>query len=458
MSLVTASLSRCLSSRVGYQWAAVGSVDPKRARAQARAAYPKQIAAAGRLSSLVAAGTGSSPARILAALLLSVTISAASQAQDAPDGESTTPPVPESPGGWVYGEQGLEYQSSGGNRFRIGLRFQTRFEDLTVSLSVQDSDSTEQRSELGLNRGRLKMGGTLLAQKLDLYMEYDQPSSNLLDYRATVGLSDNLKLRIGQWKSEFNRERIDSSGNLQMADRSLANYWFTIDRQPGIALHGRSWRGSQADSSWWAEYLSGQGRGGKTSSDSGLWLGRWQWNPNGEVLPFSQSELRRRPSPITSLAVAMVAGESPFTRFSSAGGGQLPGFVDGDYDLQQLLFETAAHYRGISWQQELHFKRIKDRSSGARHSIKGFYLQLGTFPSEWLSTLPRQLELAARYALVDPDTDTVTASQREVSLACNWFINGHRNKLTLEYSRLDADFADQPTRGHRVRLQWELSI
>ena len=123
MSLVTASLSRCLSSRVGYQWAAVGSVDPKRARAQARAGYPKQIAAAGRLSSLVAAGTGSSPARILAALLLSITISAASQAQDAPDGESSTAPVPESPGGWVYGEQGLEYQSSGGNRFRSGCAF-----------------------------------------------------------------------------------------------------------------------------------------------------------------------------------------------------------------------------------------------------------------------------------------------------------------------------------------------
>lgn len=360
--------------------------------------------------------------------------------------------------GWHYGEKGLTYHWQDASRFWVGLRFQTRFEDFTVNAPTSDAGPKEQRSELGLNRGRLKMGSTLLAQRLNLYLEYDQPSSNLLDYRATVGLSDSLKLRVGQWKSEFSRERIDSSGNLQMVDRSLANYWFTIDRQAGIALHGRSWRGSQADSSWWAEYLSGQGRGGKTSSDSGLWLGRWQWNPNGEVLPFSQSDLRRRTSPITSLAVAMVAGESPFTRFSSAGGGQLPGFVDGDYDLQQLLFETAAHYRGVSWQQELHFKRIKDRSSGARHSIKGFYLQLGTFPSEWLSSLPRQLEFAARYALVDPDTDTVTASQREVSLACNWFINGHRNKLTLEYSRLDADFADQPTRGHRVRLQWELSI
>jgi hypothetical protein len=39
-----------------------------------------------------------------------------------------------------------------------------------------------------------------------------------------------------------------------------------------------------------------------------------------------------------------VIGRTPYTRFSSSGGGSLPGFEPGDYDLRQLLFETAVHY------------------------------------------------------------------------------------------------------------------
>ena len=68
-------------------------------------------------------------------------------------------------------------------------------------------------------------GGPLGAEWLDVYFEYDQPSDDLLDLRATLKLGEQLFLRLGQWKSDFNRGRIDSSDKQQMTERSISNYW-----------------------------------------------------------------------------------------------------------------------------------------------------------------------------------------------------------------------------------------
>ena len=58
-----------------------------------------------------------------------------------------------------------------------------------------------------------------------MYLKYDQPRNDLLDLRATFKLGEQLFLRLGQWKSDFNLERIDSSDKQQMTERSISNYW-----------------------------------------------------------------------------------------------------------------------------------------------------------------------------------------------------------------------------------------
>ena len=359
---------------------------------------------------------------------------------------------------WYYGKKGLTYDPEGSTNLWIGIRLQTRFDDYPGQNSSAADLLLERDSELDLNRGRLKGGGLLTADWLDVYFEYDQPSGYLLDLRATLQLGDQLFVRVGQWKSEYNRERIDSSGKQQMTERSISNYWFAIDRQAGVALNGRFAHGTRADSNWWLEYLSGEGRGGGWHSDSGLWLARYQWNPQGEPLPFSQSDLQRRERLLTSVAVAVVDGRTPYSRFSSDGGDQLPGIATEDNDLTQLLFETAAHWRGVSWQQELHNKRVRDRTSGGSRKMRGGYIQLGSFVNEWWRLWPRQLELAGRLSSGDPDRSLSGNTEKERTLGLNWFFNGHRNKLTLDYSWLNfEDFGDNATRN-RLRLQWELSF
>ena len=154
----------------------------------------------------------------------------------------------------------------------------------------------------------------------------------------------------------------------------------------------------------------------------------------------------------------MVDGRTPYSRFSSDGGGQLPGLTTEDNDLTQLLLETAAHWRGVSWQQELHRKRVRDRASGASREMHGGYIQLGTFVNEWWQAWPTALEVAGRFSIVDPDRSLSGNTEKERTVGLNWFFNGHRNKLTLDYSWLNfEDFGDSATRN-RLRLQWEFSF
>ena len=363
------------------------------------------------------------------------------------------------PENFDYGDRGLEWSSPcDETQLWIGLRFQTRFDSYSGDLTSVEDLLSGGGNTFDLRRGRLKGGGTLFWDWFEVYSEYDWRSDTLLDYRATATYAEWLTWRVGQWKSEFNRERVDSSGKQQLVERSLSNFWFTIDRQEGIVTSARLLKGSRLDTRLWTGFLSGQGRGGGFEDNSGLLLARWQWNPAGVELPFSQSDLLRRESPVPSIALATVIGRTPFTRFSSGGGGSLPGFDIGDYDLEQFLVETAWHWRGVAWQQELHWKNLEDRSTAETTRLIGGYAQIGSFPNEWLSCVPEPLELVARMSIIDSSRALRGNTEREWTVGANWFINGHRNKFTSDVSWLNFDSPTRDASQTRFRFQWELSL
>jgi len=364
-----------------------------------------------------------------------------------------------------YGKQGLQFDDGTGNTFLwFGVRLQSRWANTEV---VQDSlpgEPVSDSPEVAINRGRLKLGGHLVRPAFTIYSEYDIVDSRLLDLRATYKFADWLSVRVGQWKAEYNRDRIDSSGKQQFAERSIITPWFTVDRQQGVMASGRLGESSRADTSYWLGWLSGAGRGGDRSEADGLWLARAQWNFNGRVLGFSQSALARPEQPAGSVTVAAVTGRSGYTAFSSSGGGQLPGVAQGEpdqYRIEQFMVETAYHLRGFSWQQEFHWKTVTDKLGGEKIKLTGGYAQAGMFFSEVFESFPEPLELAARVAYVDPDygvSGGFGGSEKEITLGSNWFFNGHRNKLTLDLSRLTLLEARVSKTSNRVRIQWEWSF
>lgn len=364
--------------------------------------------------------------------------------------------------GFSYGSKGFQYEAADGDNFLwFGVRLQPRYSNSEIDYDDQPGNPTSGETETKLNRGRFKLGGHLFTPKFAVYSEYDFSKSQLLDLRVTYSFSEWLNVRVGQWKSEFNRERIDSSGAQQFVDRSIATAWFTVDRQQGVVASGRLAAGKALDSSYWMGRLSGAGRGGDLDDAEGLWMGRYQWNFTRHVLGFSQSDIGRRNDPAGSVALAFVSGKSGYTRFSGSGGGQLPGYQAGlpdQYRIRQMLFETAWQYRGFSWQQEFHWKEIVDSVANSQQRITGGYAQAGMFFSELWKFVPVPLEFALRYAQVDPDGQDGVGVEKEAVAAANWFFNGHRNKLSADVSNITRRSVGETERETRYRVQWDVSF
>ena len=121
--------------------------------------------------------------------------------------------------------------------------------------------------------------------------------------------------------------------------------------------------------------------------------------------------------------------------------------------------ELALKRRGFSFQHEYHWKQVEDEVLGTETKLEGSYAQAGYFLHELKEAIPEELEVAVRLAFVDPDTSQPADLRTEATVGLNWFFDGHRNKLTLDASRLrleqpgGADLEDD-----RVRIQWDVSF
>ena len=347
--------------------------------------------------------------------------------------------------------------------FYIDFRGQFRAAYPAYNFPTSEDDFSDDDMNIGISRARIKFGGYVGNPAYNFYLEQDVRGGNLLDFRAQIEKYSFLKFRVGQWKARYSRERIISSGKQTGLERSLINRVFTIDRQQGVGLYGNLDGGGAANFNYWAEVLTGSGRGGAIGDDDNLmYMLRLQWNPNGKELGFSGSDLKFHEKFVSSVSVAAVTNTSPYTRFSTSGGGQLYGYeagVDGQYKVDQLMFGTAFKYRGLSWQQELHYKNIDDNVNLEETLLMGNYFQVGYFFHYLIDKFPKPLEVFARQAFFDPDINVASDINYEYTFGLNWFFKGHKNKLTIDYSYLDYNqFNIEDNTDHMVRIQWDVSI
>jgi phosphate-selective porin OprO/OprP len=264
-----------------------------------------------------------------------------------------------------YGNKGFELRDAvGNNLMHLEFRGQFRLAYPTDTDPITENDFQDENLYLGLNRARIKVGGHSYRPWLGYFVEYELQSGYLLDFRLMFTKYPWMKVKVGQWKVQYNRERIISSGKQQTMERSILTRAFTVDRQQGLSLYGHFDGAGAANFNYWISAFMGTGRGNKFNDDKHLmYMSRLQWNILGKPIKFTGSDLEYYKQPSLLIAFGALTNQSPYTRFSAQGGGQLEGFEEeapGQYRVNQFLGETAFKYRGWGWQQEFHFKQIKD--------------------------------------------------------------------------------------------------
>lgn len=382
-------------------------------------------------------------------------------------------------------KKGFRFETEDG-KFQTNLlwRAQMRFTtpDNGDPRQLSDFNGASQNT-FEARRLRMKIGGHAYEPWLKYYFEVDlQPtrdvddssssaSARVIDWRIDVAKYDKATLRLGQWKVNYNRERVDSSGKQQFVERSIANRVFTIDRQVGAQLTGRLFKETPADMRYWAGLYNGEGRGVENDDNNLMKMARVQWNMFGRELKWQQTDIEFTEKPTGSLSLATASNTGRCTRWSSSGCGNLDGFSSpatassGQYEVNQWTQGSAFKYRGFSWQQEYHVKEIDDNVNGTSSELTGGYAQTGYFFHNLIPAVSRDVELAARYAVVNEPNKTdisLENKRQEYTVGLNWFLfgAGHNNKITADVSRLTLDdrLVNQSADETRFRLQWDVSF
>ena len=388
-----------------------------------------------------------------------------------------------------YGRSGFELKSRDGKfATQIQWRFQGRYSYPDRGDPISFSDFNDGReSTFELRRVRIKVGGHGYQPWIKYYFEIDlQPTissgssggdTRVIDWRISLEKFTFLSLQVGQWKIDYNRERRDSSGQQQFVERSIVNEVFTIDRQVGAMLYGHLAPGTFFDSRYYAGVFTGSGRGEANDDANMMYFGRFQWNFLGRDLKWSQSDVEYHEQPTGSLAFGAYTTIGKCTAWSSSGCNTLEevnsaglaytsdaNATAGQFRVQGMVEEFAFKWRGLSIQHEYHWKEIKDDrfvegAPGYKTNLMGSYSQIGYFPHYLIPVIPKPLEVAFRYAFVDPNIFARNDRRQEYTTVFNWFFAGHQNKLTLDGSWLTlAQPAGQNQHEQRLRLQWDVSF
>ena len=219
-------------------------------------------------------------------------------------------------------------------------------------------------------------------------------TSPLLDWYQEFTYLRDLRIRVGQYKVPFSRQRVISSGNLQLVDRSAAaNAEFTVDRDLGLDFRSKDLFGLDLFKYYAGVYI-GEGRNtsNKTvgAGDQGLmYIGRIEILPFGSFADYSEADFERSSTPGLSIGAAYAyIGDAPKTR------GILGSTIQDDvWNYHNMTGDIMFKVAGFSLLSEA-FMRQGEADSGAATSdgwgamVQGGYL------------LPRTAtEIVGRYGL-----------------------------------------------------------
>jgi phosphate-selective porin OprO and OprP len=340
--------------------------------------------------------------------------------------------------------------------FLMNLRFrmQNRFGMKTESGEDLDIEQVDFR----VRRLRFRVDGYVLNPKIQYYIQFGFSRSDLDLDGGTIAqpirdaivnyyFKPNFYVGFGQTKLPGNRERVISSGNLQFADRSIANGVFTLDRDFGF--FGNYTFPTKGISQYQLKgaITTGEGRN-PSPGDRGLsYTGRLEYLPFGKFKnggDYSEGDLEFENTPKLSVAVTYNWNEN-----ATRSRGQLGSNLYDRRDQSVFIADAMFKYSGWGILAE-HFQRksinpITENEGGQKRTVfigKGNNFQLSKMIS-------RKSELALRFASIRPDKEISALESRveESILGYSRYINGHRIKMqgNLGYSWSDNNIQMQNT-------------
>ena len=336
---------------------------------------------------------------------------------------------------------------------RVQSRYQSEW-----SYNGEDYDPVD--INFSVRRARLKFGGFAFSPKLKYKIELglsnrDISGANvynrntpryILDAVVMWNFYEKFELWAGQTKLPGNIERVVSSANLQLIDRSLLNSKFNIDRDMGIHLRHKLRLGGN-----WIikeKFSISQGEGRNITEGN---IGGLQYTSRLELLPFGefsskgdyfQGDLKREKSIKAMFGFTYDINENAVKSRSNMGSYliQSSGGLF-ETDITTIFLDGVIKYNGFALTGE-YANRDADQiealeedgktktgavvGAGSASNIQGSYLFKNNF------------EITARYTNINFKKITRLSDLKQITFGVSKYIVGHSLKIQADISLLNA--------------------
>ncbi|MBD3582921.1 porin [Flavobacterium selenitireducens] len=268
---------------------------------------------------------------------------------------------------------------------------------------------------------------------------------------------------FGQTKLPGNRQRVNSSGGLQLTDRTINNARFTIDRDFGFQVHQLNEFKDKFSYNFKGAVSTGEGRNVTGNADDGVAL-----TGKAEIFPFGaftkdgtyfEGDLMREKTP-----KLMLSGGFQQNNLARRTGGQLGEELFNPMTMKNVFVDAMLKYQG--WSAMAAFM---SRATGEDPvtvnpddptDLRYVYTGHG-FDYQLSYLFPTNYELIGRYSIQQPNFEifSLTPKQKQFSLGLTKYIWEHTFKLQGEVTYDMLDYIDGSQRNNwYVRFQVEMGI
>ncbi len=351
---------------------------------------------------------------------------------------------------------------------KAGFRFQTLYVGEWRKNEGQSSFDNVNNSFL-IRRSRLKFSGWAASPKLlykfevalsnrdqsgGISSEFRNAPNTVLDASLEYKFDSGFSILFGQRKLPGNRERVVSSGDLQLVDRSLLNSRFNIDRDVGLQLKNKHKIGDRFVLKEVIAISQGEGRNVTAGNFDGLsYTFRGELLPMGEFLKkgdYTGGATVYEETPKLALGFTYEINNNA-VRERGQTGSFLQG-EDGTYfgrDIFTIFFDAMVKYKRFSLMAEYVNKTVADDDPfvfDENNTLVGRFFTGSAINIMAGYNLSSNYEISMRYTTVNP-MEGVARDEREYTFGLSKYIVKHKLKI-------QSDVVFRNTIGSNNRILW----
>ena len=352
--------------------------------------------------------------------------------------------------------------------FRLNIRFR-----MQSRVAYVDSEGADDAVEAAVRRLRLRFDGFvgdprfLYAIQLsfspgDVGELVEGENINIIrDAVFFYQPNHYWNIGFGQTKLPGNRQRVNSSGALQLTDRSINNARFTIDRDFGLFVYHLNEDESRFSYNLKTAISTGNGRNWTNNPDTGLaYTGRM------EIFPFGvfqnngmlfEGDLAREQTP-----KLLIAGTYHFNKNAIRERGQLGKTLYEKRDVTTVHLDAMLKYNGWAIQSAYMSRQSGDPvTMNVADPMMRRDVAVGDgFDLQFSYLFPINIELIGRYSTQSPGDGIKDRSPftDQYSFGLTKYIWEHALKLQGEITRTDQRLEEDKRSTWYARFQVEIGI